>query len=930
MSRYLPPNWAEARLEDLLAPQSDGRLIHQGWSPQCDKRASGGGAEWGVLKTTAVQDGLFLPQHNKHLPSSLPPKPELEVRRGDILITCAGPRSRCGVACFVRTTPPHLMLSGKIYRFGTPAGLVDPLFLEAQLREVRTLRAIDQIKTGGDDSGLNLTQDRFRSLPVIIAPFEEQKRIVAKIEELTARSRRAKEALDAVPALLDQLRQSILAAAFRGDLTADWRSKNADVEPAEKLVPQILAERRSGWESTELAKLVAKGKRPTDERWKEKYRAPEAVGDDELPHLPHLWCWTTLDALAWDGPSNGYSPKSDNDATGSPTLRLGATTQGHLVLNEGTTKRIFETVPSNSDYWLRPGDLLIQRANSLEHVGTAAIYDGPADTYIYPDLMMRLRLVRCIESRLVWRFLNSTWVRNYFRSKATGTAGNMPKINGETVRTVPIPLPPRAEQAILSVLVANSFAALDRLAATVEDLQARSSSLDASFLAKAFRGELVTQDPTDEPATVLLERIRAAREASSRGAKSRGRSRDPEFLVDAADDDDKACDHTRLLAGSNDARRATNDLSAVGLDTLHQAVFAALWTHGPMEKDDAIRKVADYLRDNSYVKFQRLRSDGPLYVELLELIESAVKKGLLDRPKRGRVRACKSDAMDYSPDDWRHALVNSLGTEPTDRDEAIRAAAEWAREILGLEYARLRADGHIVENLRSAINSAIRRGDVTRIDPKRISRTEHSESVGPQPEVTEIGSGSGTVEDASTGEGEKRPIIERSLEPLQLDGAESVLVLQMGEFERSYDALRLAIQGVSFAISASGLPNGSERWRFFLGFECPHVEGLSTWLGISRNVPLKSVDLIQRLLEAAGQRVHREHAVVAAHHLEPFLVAAESGLETPTRGSIVLDDDDLAQFEVPRVVRRPFVVNAARARANQELTQLLLGPDQPK
>ena len=94
----------------------------------------------------------------------------------------------------------------------------------------------------------------------------------------------------------------------------------------------------------------------------------------------------------------------------------------------------------------------------------------------------------------------------------------------------------------------------------------------------------------------------------------------------------------------------------------------------------------------------------------------------LDRPKRGQVRACKADATTFTADDWRLALVTSLGTEPVDREEAIRVAAEWARDNLGLEFARLRSDGHIVEGLRSAINSAIRRGEVTRHDAARISR----------------------------------------------------------------------------------------------------------------------------------------------------------------------------------------------------------------
>ncbi len=96
-----------------------------------------------------------------------------------------------------------------------------------------------------------------------------------------------------------------------------------------------------------------------------------------------------------------------------------------------------------------------------------------------------------------------------------------------------------------------------------------------------------------------------------------------------------------------------------------------------------------------------------------------MKSGQLDRPKRGQVRACKADPTAYTADDWRHALLAVLSPSPTDRDDAIRAAAEWARDNCGLEFTRLRADGHIVTGLRSALNSAIRAKLITRIDAPR-------------------------------------------------------------------------------------------------------------------------------------------------------------------------------------------------------------------
>jgi hypothetical protein len=272
---------------------------------------------------------------------------------------------------------------------------------------------------------------------------------------------------------------------------------------------------------------------------------------------------------------------------------------------------------------------------------------------------------------------------------------------------------------------------LDRIADGLRETIDRSQTLERSILARAFRGELVLQDPNDEPASALLERIRAARAtADAAGGSKRRRSAKTETVAevpdaaDADDDDAIAEPATRSAPAASGAK----DLSHLAPEALHAEVFAALWTHGPLEKDDAIRRVAEHLRKAGHVDFQRLRADGSLYAQILDAIEAAVKAGRLDRPQRGRVRACKADATAYTADDWRHALVASLGAESVDRDDALRIAAEWARDHLGLAFARLRADGHIAQGLRSAINSAIRRGEVTRIDARRIARAKHGEA----------------------------------------------------------------------------------------------------------------------------------------------------------------------------------------------------------
>lgn len=389
---------------------------------------------------------------------------------------------------------------------------------------VPALNAIDWMPHVSGTTRLKLTQGAMVRVPFLVPPLDEQRRIVAKLEALQARSRRAREALDAVPPLFEKLRQSILAAAFRGDLTKDWRAKHPDVEPASELLKRIRAERRKKWEQAELAKLKAKGKPPSDDRWKAKYKEPEPVDASGLHELPKGWCWSALEELLVEGPTNGVSPKSDAAGSGTLTLKLSATTRGCCVLNDATTKRTIEPIGQDEPYWLGPGDILVQRANTIEYVGVSAIFEGPERTYVYPDLMMRLRANQLVGPHLIWRALSWEVPRKFMRDRATGTAGNMPKVNGETVRRVPIPLPPLDEQRGLLKALERCDELRGQLELALSGALERVAVLDRAILGKAFRGELVPQDPSDEPADVMLARLARAHETTRSERAKAGRS----------------------------------------------------------------------------------------------------------------------------------------------------------------------------------------------------------------------------------------------------------------------------------------------------------------------------------------------------------------------------------------------------------------------
>ncbi|MBL0194236.1 MAG: hypothetical protein IPQ09_08430 [Myxococcales bacterium] len=212
--------------------------------------------------------------------------------------------------------------------------------------------------------GINhLGADRMSSWPTALPPLNEQRRIVAKLESLQARSRRARAALDAVPPLLEKLRQSILAAAFRGDLTKDWRAKNRDVEPASELLKRIRVERRKKWEEAELAKMTAKGKAPRDDAWKGKYKEPEPVDATGLPELPEGWCWASVEEVTTHI-VDCLHRTPDYVAAGLPAIRTADVIPGRLLLaqarcvaRETYAEQVSRLVPEAGDiFYSREGE----------------------------------------------------------------------------------------------------------------------------------------------------------------------------------------------------------------------------------------------------------------------------------------------------------------------------------------------------------------------------------------------------------------------------------------------------------------------------------------------------------------------------------------------------------------------------------------------
>lgn len=355
-------------------------------------------------------------------------------------------------------------------------------------------------------------------LEITLPPLAEQRRIVAKIESLQERSARAREALADVGPLLEQFRQSVLRAAFSGQLTADWREQNPDVEPASELLTHIRTERRQRWEQSELAKYGAKGKKPP-KNWQDKYKEPEPLSESEsaqLPEIPDNWVWAAVEELVEPGIDIVYGivQPGPNLDEGVPYVR-GLDIQDGVILVD----QLWKTSPKIAERYNRSaldgGDVLL---GIIRHTKVAVVPDVLSGGNM-GRATARFRPSSVITPQFLAGTLEAPQTQSWLLGESRGI--DMPIINVGDVRRTPIALAPFNEQSVITELVDQWIESFAGIRTAHEESGSALTQLDQSILAKAFRGELVPQNPNDEPATTLLERIRTQREAEAAKKKTK-------------------------------------------------------------------------------------------------------------------------------------------------------------------------------------------------------------------------------------------------------------------------------------------------------------------------------------------------------------------------------------------------------------------------
>jgi len=360
---------------------------------------------------------------------------------------------------------------------------------------------------------LNLNE--ITSMALLIAPRSEQVRIVAEVDRQLSRVNAGADALQRARRNLRRMRKTILNEATLGRLVPQEPSD----EPGSILLKRVLEARRVRLEGSEHRRGFF-GQESLLSGWPHKERPTNETEVDFLPALPPSWVWARLDQLAdvVGGVTKDTKRQADPAFVEVPYLRVANVQRGFLDLGDVATIRV--PADKAAALRLRRGDILFTEGGDRDKLGRGWVWEGQIDECIHQNHVFRARLYSTeLEPRFIsWH--GNTFGRAWFEAAGKQTT-NLASISLTTLKSLPVPVPPAAEQQRIAAEVERQLSLIEASEAEVERGLEKAVSLRRAILQAAFEGRLVPQDPEDEPAAVLLERIAAARASEARARSSR-------------------------------------------------------------------------------------------------------------------------------------------------------------------------------------------------------------------------------------------------------------------------------------------------------------------------------------------------------------------------------------------------------------------------
>jgi len=396
-------------------------------------------------------------------------------------------------------------------------------------------RAIDELYRNAHGIGMvHVTRKVFDETEVPLPPEREQHRIVEAIESYLTRLDDAVASLERVQRNLERYRASVLKAAVEGRLVPTEaelaRQEGGEYEPASKLLERILAERKARWieDAAEKARAKAEAKalkagkpwtpedsaKALDKAHKAaeaKYKEPAPPDTTDLPALPEGWCWATVEQLVDVG--TGATPKK-----GEPRYWEGGSIAwvGSAVVNR---QYVAEATAMVTEAALRETNLTVYPPGTL----LVAMYGEGKTRGKCAELLIESTTNQALAALVsdgygdgLRRFIKLFMEHNYTAIRRTASGGVQPNLNLGIVRSISIPLPPLAEQVRLCDETERLLSVRSELDEAMVVNRQRGMRLRQSILKWAFEGKLVEQDPNDEPASALLDRILSDREGMER------------------------------------------------------------------------------------------------------------------------------------------------------------------------------------------------------------------------------------------------------------------------------------------------------------------------------------------------------------------------------------------------------------------------------
>jgi type I restriction enzyme S subunit len=461
---------------------------------------------WKGLDLSEVLDMDFTPAEQE----------VFRLRQGDVLLSeASGSAKEVGKPAVWRDEIENCCFQNTVIRFRSKC--VEPSYALLAFNHLARNGLFAKVSKGVGIQ--HLSADRFAQLRFPLPPAMEQLRIVEKAEETLSDLDAGVKLLERARANLKKYRAAVLKAAVTGELTADWRAAHPDVEPASQLLDRILTERRQKWEADQQAKFTANGK-TSPKGWREKYTETTVPDTTKLPSLPDRWCWAMVEQLGFI--DVGFAFKSAEFETTGIRLLRGENIEPGALRWKDVVHWPEEKLSGFEHFLIEEGEIILAMDRPIISSGLKIARAKAEDLPCL--LVQRMARFRLVEPG-VTPFLHYSAQTHEFIAHLLGgqTGTQLPHISGSGIASYCTPLPPLDEQEVIAAEVERQLSDLAATEAYVEASLKRAGRLRQSILKEAFAGRLVPQDPADEPASALLDRIRQARAANDSAAVTRTR-----------------------------------------------------------------------------------------------------------------------------------------------------------------------------------------------------------------------------------------------------------------------------------------------------------------------------------------------------------------------------------------------------------------------